>query len=339
MGKRREKEIWVDYIKIFACVLVVLGHFFQSMTRANIVSESTLYLWFDKTIYYFHVPLFFICSGYLYQRNSKVCSVESWKTNAMKKIIVLGVPYLAFSFLTWILKKVFASSVNEQADGLLKTLFLQPSSPYWYLYCLFFVFLITPTIVKGRKIWMLGIAVVLKILSLIGIGTSIFAISSVMQNEIWFIAGMCMGFGGVQGLLGKRKILITGAVGFGGFLCLSILHYRMKISFWGIETLLGMMACVSVVAIFLGSHRENAKSKIMEWFSQYTLPIFLMHTIFAAAFRSVLMKLGIMSATLHVILGLVISFAGPILATIIMKKIKYLDLFLYPLKYIRIAKK
>ena len=68
----RTREKWVDDVKIIACILVVLGHFFQSMTKANILSESNLYKWFNTTIYYFHVPLFFIWSGYLYQKYSKV---------------------------------------------------------------------------------------------------------------------------------------------------------------------------------------------------------------------------------------------------------------------------
>ena len=56
----RTREKWVDGVKVIACILVVLGHFFQSMTKANILPENDLYEWFNTTIYYFHVPLFFI---------------------------------------------------------------------------------------------------------------------------------------------------------------------------------------------------------------------------------------------------------------------------------------
>ena len=30
----RTREKWVDDVKVIACILVVLGHFFQSMTKA-----------------------------------------------------------------------------------------------------------------------------------------------------------------------------------------------------------------------------------------------------------------------------------------------------------------
>lgn len=141
----RTREKWVDDVKVIACILVVLGHFFQSMTKANILPENDLYKWFNTTIYYFHVPLFFICSGYLYQKYSKVNDFKNWKKNVAKKALALGVPYVTFSTATWVLKTIFSDSVNDQIGGLGDTLLLHPTSPYWYLYALFFIFLITPT--------------------------------------------------------------------------------------------------------------------------------------------------------------------------------------------------
>ena len=156
--KTREK--WVDDVKVIACILVVLGHFFQSMTKANILLENDLYQWFNTTIYYFHVPLFFICSGYLYQKYSKVNGLGSWRRNLAKKMLALGVPYATFTTATWVLKKVFSSSVNDQIGGLGDTLFLHPTAPYWYLYALFFIFLLTPTF-KSVKAASVGLVVAL----------------------------------------------------------------------------------------------------------------------------------------------------------------------------------
>lgn len=165
----KNREIWVDDVKVIACILVVLGHFFQSMIKASILPENDLYTWFNKTIYYFHVPLFFICSGYLYQRYSRVNSVDSWGKNILKKALALGVPYFTFSIAVWILKTVFASNVNDQIGGLTDILFFHPTSPYWYLYALFFIFLITPTF-KDTRMAVIGLAVALifKIAALMG---------------------------------------------------------------------------------------------------------------------------------------------------------------------------
>lgn len=161
MGEKtavRTREKWVDDVKVIACILVVLGHFFQSMTKANILPENDLYKWFNTTIYYFHVPLFFICSGYLYQKYSKVNSVGSWCKNVTKKALALGIPYATFTTATWVLKKAFSSSVNNQIGGLGDTLLFHPASPYWYLYALFFIFLFTPTF-KSAKMAVVGLIV------------------------------------------------------------------------------------------------------------------------------------------------------------------------------------
>lgn len=80
-----------------------------------------------------------------------------------------------------------------------------------------------------------------------------------------------------------------------------------------------------------------APDKTIIWheLAKHTMPIFLMHTLFAAPLRSVLLKIDVMNATIHVVLGLTISFVGPIIAAWVMKKTKWLEFFLYPNKFIR----
>src|SRR5699024_5270293 len=117
------------------------------------------------------VPLFFICSGYLYQKYSKVNDFKSWKKNVAKKALALGVPYVTFTTATWVLKTVFSGSVNDQIGGLGDTLLLYPTAPYWYLYALFFIFIVTPTF-STMKTAVIGLifAVVAKALVLTGGG-------------------------------------------------------------------------------------------------------------------------------------------------------------------------
>ena len=184
----RTREKWVDDVKVSACILVVLGHFFQSMTKANILPENDLYRWFNTTIYYFHVPLFFICRGYLYQKYSKVNSVGRWYRNVAKKALALGVPYVTFTTTTWVLKKVFSSSVNDQIGGLGDTLFLHPTAPYWYLYALFFIFLVTPTF-SSVKVAAVGLiaALAAKVLILTGGGTAFMLYRQFSQTK----SGLC----------------------------------------------------------------------------------------------------------------------------------------------------
>ena len=326
--KTREK--WVDDVKVIACIFVVLGHFFQSMTKANILPENDLYQWFNTTIYYFHVPLFFICSGYLYQKYNKVNSVDSWRKNVAKKAMALGVPYVTFTTAVWVLKKVFSSSVNDRIGGLGDTLFFHPTAPYWYLYALFFIFLVTPTFssVKAAAVGLI-VALAAKVLILTGGGYSVYAVSTVLSNEIWFVIGMSICVFNMQ-LKGKR---VQGTICGLLFMILSVVVYMVENHSKMVSFALGLLACIAVILLVVDSEEKFGRG--MDFLAKYTMPIFLMHTLFAAPTRSVLLKMGIENASIHVVLGLGISFVGPIIIAWIMKKTKWLEFFLYPDKALK----
>lgn len=331
-----KRERWVDDVKVIACIFVVLGHFFQSMVKADILPVNDLYMWFNQTIYFFHVPLFFICSGYLYQKLSCVDSFASWKKNIVRKGIVLGVPYVTFTIATWLLKVVFSNSINSgNEDGLLSVLFLHPASPYWYLYALFFIFLITPTF-QGFQMAVGGlvIAFIGKIISFTQIGElGIYVISTVLSNEIWFVLGMCLAISNVQP---RKKWMGFGIILGGMFLISSIVTYVLAIKMNMISFVLGILACTSIIAIVGGWDNRKKQSEFFVYMAKYTMPIFLMHTLFSAAMRSVLLKCAISNAGIHIICGIVIGVVGPMIATKISEKIKVLEFFIYPGKYLKV---
>ena len=332
---QKNRETFIDSIKIYVCILVVLGHFFQSMTLSQIIWDNALLQWFDTTIYYFHVPLFFVCSGYLYHKYTKTDTLHAWKNNTLKKASVLLIPYFIFSLITWLMKVMFSSSVNTQADGLLETLFLQPLSPYWYLYTLFIIFLLTPALnSKKATLVTLTIALILKVLTFFVPDCSVFAISSVLQNEIWFVMGMCLSAFSLTDKLSSRRSLVTAGILSVVFVAVSVVLSQKHIAHKSVSFVMGFVAVVATVAMFIKIQHLSMVQKFTRKLAKYTMPVFLMHTIFAAAARALLLKLGIANATLHIVLGIVISFAGPIVAAVVMSKVKWLDFPLYPNKYI-----
>ena len=117
------------------------------------------------------------------------------------------------------------------------------------------------------------------------------------------------------------------------FMILSIVVYTAEIGGSAISFAMGLLACVAV--ILMVAEFEQKFGRGMDFLAKYTMPIFLMHTLFAAPMRSVLLKVGIENAVIHVVLGLGISFVGPIIAAWIMKKTKWLEFFLYPNKVIK----
>lgn len=326
------REIWIDNVKIFACVLVVLGHFFQSMVKSGIIAENTLAVWFDETIYCFHVQLFFICSGYLFQRKD---SVQTRGRIVAGKALTLGVPYFTFSTVTWMMKNIFSEAVNSSEGGLFQTLVLKPVSPYWYLYTLFLCFLISPRIKNIKTgVIIFSAALVAKLFVISGIAVVPYMVRNLMSYEIWFVAGMLLkSIHNRECCILKKTTLLFGTISGVVFLGLRMMMFLSGTnnSLWT-EFGLGILACIAVL-IFIGVLSQKAGDNVLsETVGRYVFPIFLMHTIFAAGLRSVLMKIGIVSVTLHVIAGIFISFAGPVIAMNIFEKLKWPVFFVYPNK-------
>ncbi|SCZ79723.1 acyltransferase family protein [Pseudobutyrivibrio xylanivorans] len=338
MEKGDKRDVWVDNVKVVACLLVVLGHFFQSMVKADILPNTAFYNWFNDTIYYFHVPLFFICSGFLYQKYSKVVDFSSWKNNLLKKLVALGIPYFIFSFATWFLKKVFSSSVNEKLGGLGDTLFNHPASPYWYLYVLFFLFAITLTTKNiKRQIVLLAVVIVLRVLfslSVFSMFSDIYIIYKILEHWIWFVLGMTLAYDKV-----KFVNSFIGSLLFFLFLVCTVTVQMGYIGGGVVRFILAALACYSVICIVHSFFKDGVQNKYWHFCAKYTMPVFLMHTLFAAPLRSVLNKIGIGNPSIHIVLGLGISFVGPVVAMIILEKLKPLDFIVYPTRYLKIGKR
>ena len=337
-NKNTSREIWIDLVKLYACTLVAAGHFFQSMVASCIMTESPLYLFFNRTIYYFHVPLFFICSGYLYQKHGAVSSFSQWKENAVKKFISLGIPYCVFSTATWLLKAVFSGAVNIQNDGFFTTLLVHPISPYWYLYTLFFIFLVIPTIhEKKTAVYIILVVSIGKMLDIAGvIDAAPYAVKTVCAYAVWFVAGMLLAFRELPKKCNSLGYYTLGIAGCALFTAISGMIQVLDIYSQILDALMGVLGCASFLLIAWNFSWNKELRSLTDFCSGYTMPVFLMHTIFAAGFRAILLKIGVSSLVIHVGLGLIISFVGPMAAFDVMQKLK-LDWLIFPTKYIQPA--
>ncbi len=174
----------------------------------------------------------------------------------------------------------------------------------------------------------------MKALELTKGGYGIQAVSYVMSNEIWFVFGMCLSVWELERSAEKTKKaipIIAGCV----FMISSVLLYRKGVYIRAVDFLLGMLACYSIIILMIVIFKDRGQNPFFRVIAKYTMPIFLMHTLFAAPLRVVLLKLGIQNAIAHVVLGIEISFVGPMTAAIVINKTKWLEIFLYPGKVIK----
>lgn len=317
------RHFWIDYVKLTACILVAVGHLLQSFIKSGIIPQSNALLLFDRSIYTFHVPLFFICSGFLYQKYSRINSLKSYFRHARKKFCTLGVPYLFFVTITWVMKRIMSSEVNKSVGGFFDAVFVHPIMQYWYLYCLLLLFLIIPTAKSKRtSIVFLVVSVCMKMISF-RYPFEIYALYIVFSNAVWFVLGMCLCSFDICRLF-KNKSTFAGAIVLilAFLLCCTNTHIEWNN---GIDFVSGLLACAGIILFFGYYCEHNTKHDWIQSVSKYTMPIYLMHTMFAAAGRIFLLKLGIDNPSVHIASGLVLSFGAPVFAANIMLRTKVLS--------------
>ena len=329
MSKRKEFT-WINYTKIFAIIGVVTSHLVMSFQQSGWVKSTNKgYSIFVQIALILFVQLFFVCSGFLYQQFKKDTSVKGHFKNVLNKLIVLGVPYFVFTMISLISKTVFSSAVNREATPILKTLFIKPMPPYWYLYVLFIFFLIIPCVNDKRKLYaMFIVSITLKLLYVFLPIKLPYVFTQVVGNSIWFTFGMVLTEIKLKySIVEKITCIILGCTG----LSLTIYFFRVfnasKVVRFSLSILL-VLSCLYVFMWISKGCSGNISSKLRS----YVLPVFLMHTIFAAGARTALFKVGIKLFPIHIVVGLIATFALPALVYMFVKNKWYLLIFIEPLK-------
>lgn len=327
---------WVDGVKILAIFMVVTAHFYMSMCKAGWVDKNSVYYYLPiRLAYCIPVQIFFVCSGFLYQLFKKETNFKSHVLNIKNKAIALGVPYFVFSIISLLLKNVFSGNVNSKPTPILKTLFIHPMPPYWYLYILFIFFILIPRASKKRNIFIiLGIAIAAKIFILLPHIPLPFFVNRCCNNAIWFAIGMLLTVIKFKYIIMERIIAIM-LFAAGILVTLKFFIYDQKNS--SIDFLVSVLFVLPIIYLFLYFMR-NGRGSSLSKFRKYILPVFLMHTIFAAMVRIVLLKIGVDNIVIHIVVGLVASFILPSLVYFVAEKKWFLLMFIEPLKAMKMRK-
>ena len=325
MGKR---ECWLDYLRAFACILVTIGHLLMSFQEASIIREEFIISTFIDFIYCFHVYIFFFCSGYLFQVNRHQ---TTWMQ--VEKCLNFLLLYIMFSGITYIMKTIFASSVNSPIEhNFLEILLQYPTNQMWYLYAISVIFLFAKFINSEKTAYaVLGIALIMKTVSISSIAWLIpVPFNYLFQNMIWFVAGQFFVY--KQIVLKKRETVISTLLFIALFTCKTVCN--LDSAFLNATlTLFGLGASIGVINNL--TNKRTVTGGLWKYLAKYMLQIYLLHTIFAAGIRAILFKLGISHVLSHMAMGLVFSFAMPIFCAVIAERIWPLNIFFFPVKTVK----
>lgn len=334
----KKRNYTIDCLKGFAIILVVIGHVFDGYLKTDIFSnQHNLMFNIFNYIYAFHMPLFFIISGFVFQL--AYVADNSVKPKLKMQIFNLICVYIIFNLLFGMFKILCGKFTNSDVNWIDIILIpIKSIPPYWYLYVLILYYLIFlfPLVLKINPTVFLTISV---LLSFVGsfLSSDYFNFLEI-RRFLYYLPFFYLGILLKKGWLQNTKLHCLSAVSivisallmvvFHGSLYNSIPVFSIFIA-WGCSML------IYEIFTLLCAKRLTAGEKILGKIGQYSLEIYLIHCVFTSSIRVVFSRLGIGNFVLCIISNCLLSLLIPIGISLAMKKLKIHDLFFKPISFIK----
>lgn len=325
-----ERNLLVDRLKGYACFLVLFGHVIMGVRVAGIAMPR-FFLGLEPFIWSFHVALFLFLSGVVYRLTGEWRGRRTRLGFIGHKLLTLGVPYVTFSAI-YILINCFVGQVNTPfSPGDILLIWKTPVAQYWFLYALFFLFCIWTVCSERLKNWQ-----ILLVCLLVGYGFPLLGWSPDCFVTVFFAAlpfgmGTIVDFDRLTRPSAPVKWLVIPAhVGAG---VLFVTANKIETPFVKeFMLLLGIYASILLISML---HRCSLIARFLDFMNRYSFQTYLLHTIFTAGIRIVLLRVGVAQWWIHVLLGTVFGIACSVLAAEIAKRVKPLNFFFFPAKFLK----
>ncbi len=276
----KEKIEWIDIAKGIGIILVVAGHFQPE-------SSPEYWMAFNRIIYTFHMPLFFVLSGYLYNHNS-----YSYIELIKNKIQRLLYPFFTIAAIFLLIKILagrffhldFPVNINSIA-----MLVLDPIKSYipllWFILALFMIFLLYPL---ARRL-MNNVFLLIFLIIIISIfGSDFPLLGTAIATMPFFVVGAILKENqrAASLLIGTRWYYIIASFIFFA-LAYAFLDTSARITGRLADVAMGVAGSVLVInasqMILVLSNKRIKQSLLMVGFCSMT--IYLFHTVFESAVR------------------------------------------------------
>ena len=297
---------WIDSAKGVGIVLVVIGHAWRGLETSGLIKNASLYNVVDTTIYSFHMPLFFFLSGLLIERSLLGSAPIEFAISRVRRLIW---PLALWTWVFFLFKDIAGNLVNKGSDWADFPIFpLPPREHFWFLWALFVIHLATlafrpalQTSEHRQRDWALfWLASVLFYLFGPALGVLSPWFYTAISYAPFFLLGAAM-----SGLRGLRLPVWLGLVTFAVFVAVVVSSLYVPNSSI-VHLVIGSAATIflcSTIMAFEAPFLSHRSVTWIGWLGTASLAIYVSHTIFSAATRIVLVKIGVTDLSVHMVVG------------------------------------
>lgn len=294
---KQKRVEWVDIARGVGIIVVVFGHVLRGIENANIVMPSQFFLWSDRLVYSFHMPLFFVLSGLFFLTSLQKQPLGTYLHHRFR---TLAYPYFLWSLLQTSAETWFSQHTNGSIrPAELLQLLWQPRAHFWFLHNLFIILVIAAVAVTvaSRPKWTL-------IIVAFALFFSPWRYPSVNYFFAFFVIGILVSpylfqLDWQPAHIGRWFLVCLAA----WLLCASVMILNnIMLGFLPVVT-----ALLGVAAVVLGSMWLSDKSPpaVLVIFGRNSLFIYLAHVLAGSGIRIVLIQLGFTNLILHIVAGTV----------------------------------
>ena len=317
---------WIDYAKGIGIIFVVFGHVIKGLYSSKLI-DPTFFDYAVNFVYSFHMPLFFILSGYFFVKSFLKRGTQQFVLNKVETILY---PFVIWSLLqTFIEIKLSAYTNNHVKSSELLTCLYLPRSQFWFLFALFFINILNVFFFNISKKWGVFISNFVCVVYYL-INYQLYIFDKTFVNLVYFAFGIILSQYNTitRQLLQNAYLFILNIVVFAGAL---YLYFNFPKTEW--YNLLLPQLSGSFVIIYLSERMSNHKAFLfIQYMGVNSLIIYLVHMLAGNGTRIFLSKfLHIQNSAIHILAGTILGLLMPLVVYNIAIKTKYLSwLFQFP---------
>lgn len=319
---------FVDTVKGIAIICVVIGHIANGYLNSNTASNIAVYQFIYNVIYSFHMPLFFLISGFVFAHSYVSFGMTIDNERVRKQIYNLIYIYFLFSVVMGISKMVLGAYVNEPTG--LKDILCIPLFPiqlYWYIYVLIFYYLIVSILISNhvKFRFIIPVAFILSIASYYLPSGLAFDLKRLLYYCFFFCLGICREQAHkniwTENALIRRIILLLSII----VIYVNVWNNNRVCEVFVVNVLVGMVLSISIFDIF--EYKLYDGNRGLSYIGKNALVIYLIHSYILTALRVFYDKLLIDNCFIILMTGTILGVLIPMMFAIFSKKLRLYSFF------------
>ena len=298
-------------------ILVVVGHCWRGLHGSDLISDE-LFTVVDSRIYAFHMPSFFVLSGWFFTASLCKVTLAGFYRNRLQRLFW---PMVLWTYI-FLGAKVLAGSYTNSPVGL-DGLWVSPVPGLlhmWFLWALLVLSLVSSVLKPccgNPKQMMFALSVLAVAAIALQFVTPSPEVANWAGNAIKYAPFFLLGV--VVGHIQRQHVALPQRPRLCVAVFLVVLYCWPFLVGYGLASPRSLLLTLCTLGFFAGGGGKSAPRvcRVLGILGTSSMAIYLTHTIFSAGVRELLLVGGIVQLPVHILLGTFVGLVCPLVLLVL----------------------